>query len=305
MAVFDRERSQSVSVEERIAAADALGRAGDPRLDMSREDSWVTIPAGKFLMGAQSKDERKPNYDPEAYDDEGPVHEVSLDAFRIARFPVTVGQYKQFMDDDGYKERRWWQAGGFGEFSGPVGWEEQVEYASRPVVAVGWWEAMAYCAWAGYQLPTEAQWERTARGTDGRKYPWGNDEPDAAGMDFNVNVGNATPVGIFPLDATPEGVLDMGGNVCEWCRDGSEDYKGGSLKNPCGTMEAASRAYRGGSWVGGARNCRAASRYRDVPLFRFGILGFRMAAVPLSQSSQEPAAEPPPEQDRRNPNFAP
>ncbi len=92
MAIFDHEQSQKVPIEERIAAADALGQAGDPRIDFAREDYWVTIPAGKFLMGNQSKNAKKPNYDKEADDDESPVHEVHLDAYRIARYPVTVSQ---------------------------------------------------------------------------------------------------------------------------------------------------------------------------------------------------------------------
>ena len=148
MAIFDRDRSQSVPVKERIAAADALGRAGDPRIVMLRDNYWASIPPGRFLMGAQSQDERKPNYDPEASNRESPVHEVFLNGFRIARFLLTVGQYKQFLDDDGYTDSRWWLSGGFGHFSEPQKWEEQIQYPSRPVVGVSWWEATAFCAWA-------------------------------------------------------------------------------------------------------------------------------------------------------------
>jgi hypothetical protein len=183
MAIFDRKQSRKVPVEERIAAADALGQAGDPRIDFTRDDYWVTIPAGEFLMGAQRKDPQGKNYDPQATDEERKdeaewretPHEVRLNAYRIARYPVTVGQYEQFVRDDGYAEEKWWDAGGFGDFATPEGWDEQVVYPARPVVGLSWFEAAAFCAWARVRLPTEAEWERAARGTVGRKYPWGDD----------------------------------------------------------------------------------------------------------------------------------
>ncbi|TVP97198.1 MAG: NACHT domain-containing protein, partial [Planctomycetaceae bacterium] len=290
MGIFDRDRSESVPVEERIAAADALGRAGDPRIDLHRDDYWANIPAGTFLMGAQKQDEQQPNYDLEAYEDESPVQEVFLDGFRIARYPITVDQYKQFMEDDGYKERRWWQAGGFADFSAPAEWEQQIEYPSRPVVGVSWWEAMAYCVWAGCHLPTEAQWERVARGTEGRKYPWGNEEPDEARINFDNNIGHLTPVGIYPLGETPEQVMDLAGNVWEWCDGGFDAYGVTAVRNPSSAVEAASRVLRGGSWFYVAGYCRAAYRFRGGPQNRVGFLGFRVAAVPLSTSSPDPEA---------------
>jgi hypothetical protein len=109
-------------------------------------------------------------------------HEVYLDAYGIARYPVTVGQYRQFVEDEGYQDERWWTAGGFGEYSEPAEWERQVAYPSRPVVGVSWWEAKAFCAWAGVRLATEAEWERAARGTKGRKYPWGNEPSTSSGQ---------------------------------------------------------------------------------------------------------------------------
>lgn len=287
MAVFDPERFGSVAVEERIAAADALGQAADPRIDFRRDDYWAPIPAGRFPMGPQSQDECGANYDAEARDDESPVHEVYLDEYRIARYTVTVGQYFEFIEDDGYQDQRWWQRGGFGEFSEPEDWENQVEYPSRPVVGVSWWEAAAYCAWTGYQLPTEAQWERAARGTEGRKYPWGNDEPDKGRTNFDGNIGHSSPVGVFPLDATPEGVVDMGGNIWEWCLDWYAEYTGESAVNPRGAEEATSRVVRGGCWGHGAGDCRAASRHGIGPRNRYDDLGFRVAAVLPGGPGQE------------------
>ena len=290
MTIFeDRERFQGVPVEERSAAATAVGQAGDPRIDFARDDYWVTIPDGKFLMGAQSEDPEMPNYDAEAGKCESPVHEVHLDSFDIARYPVTVGQYEQFVEEEGYRNERWWQDGGFGQFSDPDDWERQVGLPSDPVVGVSWWEAVAYCRWSGHRLPTEAEWEWAARGTDGRKYPWGNEEPDKNRLNCNAYFGGQRPVGVFPLDVTPEGILDMGGNVGEWCADSWRAYSAESATKPCGPEEAASRVVRGGGWRSVASSCRAAARNGYEPQDRDNSLGFRVVAVSLSKSIQEQA----------------
>lgn len=280
MAIFDRERSQSVPIETRIAAADALGQAGDVRIDFNQEDYWITISAGKFLMGAQPGNPQGPNYDQNARDDEAPVHEVHLHAYRIARYPVTVGQYRQFLAEDAYQDRRWWKAGGFGEFKEPEKWEEQLPYPSRPVVGVSWWEAAAYCVWAGYRLPSEAEWERAARGTEGRKYPWGNEPPDETRTNYwDTGIRHPTPVGIFPGDVTPEGALDLGGNVLEWCEDWYGNYSVQPVARPSNSEVASHRVIRGGSWGHDARGCRAAGRDWYEPRDRYGDVGFRVAAV--------------------------
>ena len=177
----------------------------------------------------------------------------------MARYPVTVGQYRQFVEDDGYKDMRWWEAGGFGEFSEPDDWEDQQQYPSRPVVNVSWWEAAAYCAWAGYRLPTEAEWERAARGTEGRKYPWGDEPPKPARVNYDGSrIGHPTPVGIFPWDVTPDGICDLAGNVWEWCADWEGKYAARSVQNPRGPKKAAPRVFRGGCWAGDAEYCRSA-----------------------------------------------
>lgn len=160
------------------------------------------------LMGAQSNSAEEINYDPEATDEDEwreTPHEVYLDAYRIARYPVTVGQYLQFIEDEAYQDERWWEAGGFGQFAEPQNWEGQIAYPSRPAVHVSWYEAAVYSAWAGVRLLTEAEWERAARGTEGRKYPWGDETPISSRVNFSdSHVGHPSPVGIFPLDVTPE-----------------------------------------------------------------------------------------------------
>jgi formylglycine-generating enzyme required for sulfatase activity len=209
-------------------------------------------------MGAQSNNKSHPNYDSEAFDQESPPHEVFLDEYRIARYPVTVGQFRPFIEDEAYDDPQWWTAGGFGEFREPKGWEDQLPYPSRPVVGVSWFEAMAFCAWAHVRLPTEAQWERAARGTDGRKFPWGDQPADesrlnyARGKDWQdavPNVGHPTPVGIYPLGNTPEGICDMAGNVWEWCADWFGDYPRQAAPNPTGPEKGEYRVNRGGSWA--------------------------------------------------------
>ncbi len=295
-AIFDAARSGAVPVDERIAAGDALGQAGDPRISIRDTKYWAQIPAGKFLMGAQSENPKGKNYDAEAFDDESPVHRVQLDAFQLARYPVTVGEYQKFIEDDGYTVQRWWKEGGFGEFTEPEDWETQVEFLSRPVVGVSWWEATAYCVWAGVRLPTEAEWERAARGTTARKYPWGEETPDESRTNFDANIGHPTPVGIFPLDQTPEEICDLGGNVLEWCADCYGKYSKRATSNPSGPPQATDRVFRGGSWSGGSVRCRAAYRSRLVPQYRYDYLGFRVAAVPVggavpAQEQAQPAAQ--------------
>ncbi|MGA2326640.1 MAG: SUMF1/EgtB/PvdO family nonheme iron enzyme [Bryobacteraceae bacterium] len=263
--IFDAEKSAGVSLQERLEAAEALGQAGDPRL---REDNWVTIPAGTFLMGAQRQDPAKPNYDPIAFEDESPVHEVYLDAYRIGRYPVTVEEYARFLDDEGYRGRR----------EQPEDWADQLLHPNRPVVSVTWDEAAAYCAWAGGRLPTEAEWERAARGSVGRKYPWGNEAPDPSRANYDqTRVGLATPVGVFPRGMAPEGIHDLAGNVWEWVADwyGEDCYGKSPRGNPRGPAQGETRVLRGGSWYYFARSLRASHRGDVRPESRYPDIGFR------------------------------
>ncbi len=194
------------------------------------------------------------------------------------------------MEHEGYDDERWWAAGGFEEFEEPEGWADQQPYPSRPVVGVSWYEAAAFCAWARYQLPTEAQWERAARGTEGRKYPWGNEPAGAKLLNHEGNVGYPTPVGIYALGNTPEGICDMAGNVDEWCLDGNRKYTTEPVSNPRGPEGASDRVIRGGGWGFDAWSCRAAVRGRCGPRARDDDLGFRVAAVLPVQPSQAPAS---------------
>ena len=298
MRIFEPEPSKSVPIKLRIETAEALGRAGDPRL-VDDKLRWVEIPGGKFLMGAQQQDNHAPNYDPDAFNNELPPHWVEVDAFHFGRYPVTVQEYAVFIEDDGYAESRWWLPKEFGRRQQPEDWQKQVEHQNRPVVGVSWFEAMAYCLWLtdrlrrlgqlkpteSIRLPTEAEWEWAARGNTPRRYPWGDAEPKAERLNFNSQVGSPTPVGVYPLGATPEGVLDLAGNVWEWCADGYDGgyyqacHSQGTVKNPTGPDTGAARVVRGGSWYYGARDCRSAYRGILDPDFRYYYTGFRCARV--------------------------
>jgi formylglycine-generating enzyme required for sulfatase activity len=303
LAVFDPAQAGAIPLADRIAAAEALAQAGDPRLGWAHPERWVELPGGRFLMGAQKKRKKAPGYDPEAYDNEAPVHEVEVSAFAMARFPVTVAEFAAFLADEGHTDARWWQAGGADQPATPEDWEEQQAHPSRPVVGVSWYQAMAFCAWLTdrlsrpqgakgtillpadrvVRLPTEAEWEFAARGEPGRRYPWGDAPPDAQRANFSdTKVGSPSPVGVFPGDRTPEGVMDLAGNVWEWCLDTyrkeqyAECLRQGSATDPLATGDVGSpRVLRGGAFDIPARNLRASYRVWDEPEDRNWYSGFR------------------------------
>ena len=229
------------------------------------EFDWVTIPAGEFVMGSDKK------VDSMAYDREMPQFRLHLPEYRIARVPVTNSQYARFAKATGYDAPQHSAAGRI-----PDGKED------HPVVYISWNDAIAFCGWAGVQLPSESQWEKAARGTDGRIWPWGNQPPDEKRCNFNRNVGDTTPVGAYPAGASPYGVLDMSGNVWEWCRtkwrDNYEGYAKISLDDLTG---GEPRVLRGGSWVFNSSDVRAADRYGFEPVNRLSNVGFRLVAPGL------------------------
>jgi hypothetical protein len=231
LAIFDEEKSASVDFQVRLEAAEALGQAGDPRLRTPRDqDYWVAIPGEKFEIG---------------------------------RYPVTVEEYRRFIDYEGYQDARWWAEEGFGKFQQPEAWDEQQSHPNRPVAGVSWYEAAAYCAWADVRLPTEVEWERAARGEEGREYPWGKEKPDGTRANYyETGPKHATPVGLYPKGATPEGVQDMAGNVWEWVVDWYDDQK-------------KERVLRGGSFFIYEGILRAAVRSNLEPVRRYNGIGFR------------------------------
>jgi len=214
--------------------------------------AMVLVPAGKFTMGSEDGEP-----------DERPAHKVHLDAYLIDQTPVTRGQYARFRDATGHAMPR------------PPDFQFD---ESHPVVNVSWEDAAAYCAWAGKRLPTEAEREKAARGTDGRRWPWGN-KWDAKKTNAEGRRGGTTPVGAFPAGASPYGVLDMAGNVWNWCADwyGRDYYKEGANRNPRGPTGGRGRALRGGSWVNTQGLARCAYRSWNDPTYRNIYSGFRGA----------------------------
>ena len=229
---------------------------------------WVEIPAGEFLMGSD------PQKDKQAYGDEKPQHRLTLPTFWITRVPVTVAQFNAFVEATGHK------------MSGRMDVKNK---ANHPVVNVSWRDAQAFCRWAGVQLPSEAEWEKAARGVDGRIYPWGDSPPDKDRCNFDRNIGDTTPVGRYPAGASPYGLLDMGGNVWEWTRslwrDGQKTfaypYDASDGREKPDTGPDVSRVLRGGSWLNSADSVRCALRDHLGPWFWLIDLGFRLVAPGL------------------------
>jgi formylglycine-generating enzyme required for sulfatase activity len=256
---------------------------------------YLLVPAGEFLMGD--------NFD-EGDADEVPAHEVSLSAFFVARLKVTNADYARFMAAGGYTELSYWGAGGFGDYgSAPRFWDDERFHGGDteggggfPVVGVSWFEAAAYCSWvsaetgARYRLPTEAEWEKAARGTDQRRFPWGETidgsyaNYEHSGDPFEPGL---TPVGYYDgslhdgfqtsANISPYGAEGMTGNVWEWCSDwfGGSYYSTSPEVDPTGPETGSSKVLRGGGWVDSAYYHRAANRNGSFPENRNPIQGFR------------------------------
>ena len=223
---------------------------------------WVTIPAGEFLLGSD------PTHDLHMFEDELPQLRVYLSAFRLARVPITNAQYKLFINATDYNAPPHWARSEI-----PAGKE------NHPVTNVSWHDALAFCDWAGVRLPTEAEWEKAARGVDGRIYPWGDALPDPTRCNFDLAIGMTSPVGEYPAGASPYGVLDVAGNVWEWTStvwlDTYEDYLK-QIENAGRT--ALRRVLRGGGFRD-VEFVRCAARSWDLPNQRYRDLGFRVAAL--------------------------
>lgn len=226
------------------------------------------VPSAEFVMGSEALD---------AAPNERPLTKVTLSRFYMSRWPVTNEEYEQF--DPAHSRKR---APGAGD--------------RHPVVYVTSLEAMKYCVWLAtrerkkYRLPTEAEWEYAARGTDGRNYPWGSHSRRGdlanfadrntvfAWSDREIDDGypESSPVGAFPLGASPFGLEDMAGNVWEWCLDYFEPYRGAPKVNPHGPTSGAKRTYRGGSWKSRFNSLRTTTRGSNVPNYSCNDLGFRI-----------------------------
>ena len=227
----------------------------------------VAVPAGSFVRGSSTDD-------PKADNDERPQRTIELDAFRIARTETTNREYAGCV------------AAGACRAPQSVGsstrqhYYDSADFADFPVVNVTWEDAAGFCQWAGGRLPTEAEWEKAARGPNGAAYPWGNSAPTCALANFNNCVGDTSAVGSYSSGASPYGALDMAGNVWEWVADwyDGDYYAVAPAANPLGPSAGEGRDFRGGAWDDEAVRLRTA--YRDAYLnhsFSLAFVGFRCA----------------------------
>ena len=313
----DFEATEDITAKIRKAGADnkvieAVKKAG---LDFAKKKKRVgddgaemaLIPTGEFLMGSSGaslvsvieqceeleKRQKQGVKCRDPYNDEQPQHRMFLDAFFIDKYEVTNALFERFVRATGHKtdaekggsgwnfqqkDGKWqWVETKGTSWRNPTGPESETK-SDHPVVQVSWNNAEAYCKWAGKRLPTEAEWEKAARGTDGRQYPWG-DNWDNSKANGNMSVRTTTAVGSYPQGVSPYGVHDMAGNMWEWVTDWYDQtyYQRSPNRNPKGPDSGQYRVLRGGSWLLYPGDLRASGRGRGVPTSRLGSYGFRCA----------------------------
>jgi formylglycine-generating enzyme len=249
--------------------------AHDPEEFLAAKDGapMVVIPAGSFPMGV-------PDGDRDGGRDEYPRHEVLVDTFAIDKYEVTNGLYLAFVKSTGHRvpqnpknpTRNLWQGDSITN-----------SLVDRPVINVDWFDAEAYCRWAGKRLPTEAEWEKAAKGTSDRRFPWGNVEPTAKHLNYNQRwMGEKTlmPVGSYEAGKSPFGVYDMAGNVWEWVNDWYDPqyYEKSPEKNPQGPKTGSKKVIRGAGWQNETPTVRIFTRVESDPTGRNESTGFRCAA---------------------------
>ena len=253
-----------------------VGDKGGKSEDSPPIGSMILIPEGKFLMG-----------DHDGQRNERPEHEVYLDAYYIDRYEVTMTEFQKYLDENLKIEP-------------PPLWDDGMAFgdaADRPAVGVTWESANLYCQWIGKRLPTEAEWEKAARGTDGRRYPWGHMQPfvDIARYNHGITGWVSYPITLAPVTSgvvgmsvrhglktggkSPYGLYHMSGNAAEWVADWYDRYyyEDSPEKNPTGPESGDRKVLRGGSWEDEPRRIRVTSRAKAEPTFSDLTIGFRCA----------------------------
>ncbi|WP_447984531.1 formylglycine-generating enzyme family protein [Nitrospira sp. Nam74] len=239
----------------------------------------ILIPEGPFTMGT---DDVGPGWH-QGNPNEHPEHTVTLKGYYIDQFEVTIARYAKFLEATKY--------------STPPSWDDDAVMSAgdRPVVGVDWQDAKAYCTWAGERLPTEAEWEKGARGTDKRRFPWGDMQPFVDIANYNRGLWVSYPITLAPVTSgaegmsirhglknggkSPYGLYHMAGNAAEWVADwyDREYYAKAPKENPTGPAEGEKKVLRGGSWGDPPRSIRVTARFSADPEFRDTSIGFRCA----------------------------
>ncbi len=254
-----------------------FGDNGVPELEM------VHIPKGDFLRGTSEAEITKlvndyPNWRREWFKNEIPQGKIFLDSFYITKFEITNKQYKRFLEDNPDYEK-------------PAYWDnDNLNASEQPVVGVSWYDADAFCDWLSkkkkknYRLPMEAEWEKAARATDGRAFPWGNKEPDIKIVNFSLPYGKPMPVGYYPGGINRDyKTMEMAGNIAEWCKDWYDEnyYKNPKdTHNPEGPLSGREKVLRGGSFIDIAFFLRCTARSSYPPDTKKEFLGFRIVRIP-------------------------
>jgi formylglycine-generating enzyme required for sulfatase activity len=270
--LLQRLEDQTLNGEERNAIGDLLAAIGDPRPGVGLNEEglpdidWVEIPAGEFIYG-EGKEQEK----------------IFLDTYYIGRYPVTNAQFQAFIDAGGYQVEDWWQGIRLMSPEEPS-WRE----ANRPRETISWFEAIAFCRWLSHEqgveirLPTEQEWEKAARGTDGREYPWGNGYRAGAAnvvekeseTGRSGGFGHTCAVGLYPQGASPYGVFDMTGNVFQWCMNKADSQASVEVD-----ASQVARAWRGGALDAASDFVRPALRLANPPDDQDRSGGFRVLCV--------------------------
>lgn len=239
-----------------------ISSATELSAEEEKHPGMVLIPAGEFTMGENTRYNWSFLLAYNIYD--GPEHVVYLDAYYIDKYEVTNEQYRNFVNETGYPQPRCWNDARFNR-------------PNQPVVGVTWEDAAAYARWVGKRLPTEAEWEKAARGTDRRLWPWGNKFDKEKCNVWESLIKEPTPVGKYENGKSPYGCYDMAGNAWEWCNDYYDQnyYSVSPFKNPPGTADGLQRVIRGGGILYFGHFARCSARYRVPWYAQSPQIGFR------------------------------
>ena len=262
-----------------------IPEAGATRLYEVDQMIQIYIPAGEFIMGSDDIEAQNIVGNGRAYP-EIPVHTVYVDGYWVDKFEVTNEQYALCVAAGACEPPY------LAKSETRPSYYDNPEYANYPVIYVNWYMSKTYCEWAGRRLLTEAEWEKAARGADGRKYTWGNEKPTGelanfcdtncprtiANHNFDDGYADTAPAGSYPAGASPYGVMDMAGNVWEWTSTIIQDYPYDADDGREDPAKYAERVWRGGPWSNGYWWIRATVRYRSIPSYWYVNLGFRCGA---------------------------